>query len=485
MTNHTSPASDADWSERDGHLVLGAMVRTLGSFPSGWRYPGAHNDPSTDPRALKRLALAAEKAGFDYLFLGDWLATDPELEFSDPHLLSRVDSMSTAAYLAAITRRIGLVGTVETAHSEPYATARAAASIDRLSGGRFGLNLTVGSDAKVEANFGPSGARTHLDRFDVADEYVTVLRGLWDTWGENAFTRNVASAAIIDRSRVTPLEHVGPAFAVAGPLNVQRPVQGHVPLVHAGTSRRAQQFAAEQADIYVVAPTSLGDAAEFYHDTRARVEAAGRAASALTIVALVLPIVGETRADAWAVYDRLVDLFPVDDGTPEAASLDLPANRNIRHLRQVIGLPLVERRFDEAVTPGTASRFTAAGARLVDVVTRRSGRTIGGKRPVTYRHLLVAHLIRSPIVVGSPADIADHLETWFRASAVDGFNVLNAFLHEQFETFARLVVPELRSRGLIRDEYEATTLRGHLGSPLPTAPLPALAAAIAPTTRTD
>ena len=102
---------------------------------------------------------------------------------------------------------------------------------------------------------------------------------------------------------------------------------------------------------------------------------------------------------------------------------------------------------------------------------------------VRHRHLLVAHLIRSPIVVGSPTDIADHLETWFRASAVDGFNVLNAFLHEQFETFARLVVPELRSRGLVRDEYEAGTLRGHLGSPLPGTPVPPLAAAHL--TRTD
>lgn len=462
----TNPRLEA-WTERDGRLVLGAMVRTLGAFPSGWRYPGAHSDPATDPRALKRLALSAEKAGFDYLFLGDWLSTDPDLEYSDPYLLSRVDPLSSAAYLAGLTRRIGLVGTVNTSHSEPYTIARVAASVDRLSGGRFGLNLTIGTDPKGEANFGRAGDTPDFDRFDVAEEYVGVLRGLWDTWDDDAFVRDAQRGTLIDRSRVAPLDHVGRSYAVAGPLNVQRPIQGHVPLVHAGTSHRAQQFAAEFADIYVVAQSGLADAVRFYRDTKRRVQSAGRDASALTIVAPVLPIIGETRANAYAVYDRLVDLFQIDDDSPQSAELKLPANRSIVNLRQLIGLPLAERHFDDPVTVATHARLNETGIRLVELVAQRSGRTIGGKRPVTYRHLLVAHLIRSPIVVGSATDIADHLETWYRAGAVDGFNVLSAFLHEQFETFARLVVPELQSRGLFRTEYETATLRGHLGSAVP------------------
>jgi len=463
MTNPT-PHS---WSERDGHLVLSAMVRTLGAFPSGWRYPGAHKDPSADPKALKRVALAAEKAGLDYLFLGDWLSTDPDLEFSDPHLLSRLDPLSSAAFVAAVTRRIGLVATVNTAHSEPYEIARVAASIDRLSGGRFGLNLTVGTDARGDANFGRPGDTPEFERFGVAAEFVQVLRGLWDTWDDDAFVGDAPGGALIDRSRVSSLDHVGRSYAVAGPLNVQRPVQGHVPLVHAGTSHRAQDFAAELADIYIVAPTSLGDAVRLYNDTKQKARSFGRQASDLTIVAPILPVIGETRSDAHAVYDRLVDLFQVDDGSAQAAKLNLPANRSILHLRQLVGLPLAERRFDEAITRGTVERFNATGNRLVELAAERSGRTIGGKRPLTYRHLLVAHLVKSPIIVGSAADIADHLETWYRASAVDGFSVLSAFLHEQFESFARLVVPELRARGLFRDRYESNTLRGHLGSQVP------------------
>ena len=449
------------------HLVLSAMVRTLGAFPSGWRYPGAHNDPAKDAEALKRVARAAEKAGFDFLFLGDWLSADIDLEFSDPYLLSRADSLSTASYLAAATKWIGIVGTVNISHSEPYATARAAASIDQLSHGRFGLNLTVGTDARGAANFGRAGYSPEFDRFEVAEEYVQVLHGLWDGWDDNAFVHNTASGALIDRSLVAALDHVGRAYAVAGPLNVQRPVQGHVPLMHAGTSRRARDFSAANADIYLVAPATLQEAASLYADTKLQVAAFGRPVQSLSIVAPILPIVGETRAEAYEVYDRLVELFQVDDGSSHAASLNLPSNRTAQSLRQLVGLPLAERGIDDVVTAATAARFNDTGRRLLDVVAERSGRRIGEARPVSYRHLLVAHLVRSPIVVGSPQDIADHIELWYQAGAVDGFSVLSAFLHEQFESFTRLVVPELVRRGLVRDGYEASTLRGHLHSATP------------------
>jgi alkanesulfonate monooxygenase SsuD/methylene tetrahydromethanopterin reductase-like flavin-dependent oxidoreductase (luciferase family) len=214
------------------------------------------------------------------------------------------------------------------------------------------------------------------------------------------------------------------------------------------------------------------EAATLYAETKRQVAAFGRPADALSIVAPILPIVGESRADAWEVYDRLVELFQVDDGSASAGRLGLPANRSARSLRQLVGLPLAERAIDDVVTAATAARFNATGHRLLDVVAERSGRTISGTRPVSYRHLLVAHLVRSPIVVGSARDIADHMEAWFRAGAVDGFSVLSAFLHEQFESFSRLVVPELVRRGLVQGGYAANTLRGHLGSPVPERTVP-------------
>lgn len=451
---------------RSGKLVLGVMVRTLGAFPSGWRVDGAHKNPATDPQALKRLAREAERAHLDYLFFGDWLSTSVDLEFTDPYLLSRIDPVSAVGFLASVTNRIGLIATVNTGTTEPYAVARTAASLDAVSGGRVALNLTVGTDPRAEANFGGSRHQS-VNGYDVATEYVDILRGLWDTWADDAFVRKPQLGALIDRSRVVALDHVGRSFQVAGPLNAPRPVQGHVPVVHAGASPRAREFGAAHADLHVAASSSLREAVSLYHDVKSRAEAAGRDPATITVVAPILPIVAETREDAWAVYDRLVALLPVDDGSRESASLDLPPQRTAFALRQLIGVPLLDRQLDNAVSHTDAERFNAVGRRLLQTVADRSGRTVGGERPVSYRHLLAVHLVPAPIIVGSPTDIADYFEEWFRAGAVDGFHVQSAYLHEQFEAFTRLVVPELRARGLFRSEYTSKTLREHLGSPRP------------------
>jgi alkanesulfonate monooxygenase SsuD/methylene tetrahydromethanopterin reductase-like flavin-dependent oxidoreductase (luciferase family) len=227
-----------------------------------------------------------------------------------------------------------------------------------------------------------------------------------------------------------------------------------------------------------VAPSSLGDAVKFHREARLRATAAGRDPAEITIITPVLPIVGETRQAAFAMYDELVELVPLDDGSPHAQSLGLPANRSAAAFLRSVGLPLLERGLDDAVPLAIAERFNAVGQRLLEVVESRSGRTVGGARPVTFRHLVVAQAVPAPIVVGSPADIADHLETWFRASAADGFAIQSAFLHEQFEAFAHLVVPELIRRGLVHEGYDAKTLRGHLRltKPVREAPVPSAAA---------
>ncbi|SMG14763.1 NtaA/DmoA family FMN-dependent monooxygenase [Agreia pratensis] len=449
--------------ECNGQLVLGAMVRTLGAFPSGWRYPGAHKNPANDPAALKRLARTAEKAGLDFLFLGDWLSSSSDLEYTEPSLLARIDPFSSAAYLAAVTNRIGLIATASTAHSEPYAIARAAASIDRLSGGRFGLNLTVGTDPRASANFGRTDAGGSDDnRFETGVEFVRLLRSLWDSWDDDAVVADAKRGILVDHSLVDPIDHQGRRFSVAGPLNALRPVQGQIPVVHAGVSVRAREFAAAHADIHVVAPSSLGDAVTFYRQAKQRAVAAGRAPGDVTIVTPILPIVGETRQAAFSLYDELVELVPLDDGSPRDPSLGFPQNRSAATFLRSVGLPLLERSVDEPVSIATAERFNAVGQRLLEVVQSRAGRTVGGARPVTFRHLIVAQAVPAPIVVGSATDIADHLERWFRAGAADGFAIQSAFLHEQFDAFAQLVVPELIGRGLMNEGYDAKTLRGHL-----------------------
>ena len=221
-------------------LIIGAMVRAIGAYPSGWRYPGAHRDPRGDAAVLRRAAQVAEEARLDFLFFGDWLATGHDLEFRDPHLVARVDPLSAVAFLAGVTERIGLVATVNSTYADPFTVARASASVDLLSGGRAALNLVTGSDARSAANHGVEFTHASTARYDRAVEFQDVLRRLWDSFEDEAIVADAASGVFLDPSRVHATEFAGEHFRVAGPLNVVRPVQGHLPIVHAGSSPSSQ-----------------------------------------------------------------------------------------------------------------------------------------------------------------------------------------------------------------------------------------------------
>jgi alkanesulfonate monooxygenase SsuD/methylene tetrahydromethanopterin reductase-like flavin-dependent oxidoreductase (luciferase family) len=226
-------------------------------------------------------------------------------------------------------------------------------------------------------------------------------------------------------------------------------------------------LATRDADLLFASPRTLEEAVEQNAAALRQVAAEGRDASRFRTVTPILPIVAPTRERAWAVYDALVALVPLPD-EQAGESLTLPANRSTRALAGVLGVPLAGADLDAPVAARTAARFGSLGAHLVEAVRARSGRTVGGARPTTLRHLLVAHAVPAPVVVGSARDIADHLETWYRAAAVDGFTVLSAFGgggDGSLEAFFDLVVPELQRRGLFRVGYAGHTLRDHLDLP--------------------
>jgi FMN-dependent oxidoreductase (nitrilotriacetate monooxygenase family) len=449
------------------HIILGAMFRALGAYPSGWRYPGAHNDPRKDAAVLRKTAKLAEAAKLDYLFFGDWLATGPDLEFTDPYLLARIDPISAIGYLAGITRKIGLIATANATYSDPYSLARQAASIDLLSAGRAGLNVVTGVEPRTAANHGRDAHWGTEHRYDRASEFVEAMRLLWDSWEYDAFVRNTASGVLIDAERLHPADYVGEHISVSGPLNVVRPIQGHLPIMHAGRSRNSLQLMREAADLALVAFPSLQEAVAFTTDIKWHVASAGRDPSGFKIIAPVLPVVAQTTGQAQEIFDRLLTLIPLEGDPVISDAPDFPANRSIRALSAAVSVPLGTGSIDTEVSRRTAARLNAHGQQLLETVIESTGRGLGGDRPVTYRHLLAAHVTPAPAVVGDPARVADYFETWFHSGAVDGFNVLSAFLGGQFEAFATLVVPELRRRGLFRTEYEGSTLREHLGLPRP------------------
>ncbi|MFS0732465.1 NtaA/DmoA family FMN-dependent monooxygenase [Microbacterium sp. 1P10UB] len=447
-------------------LILGAMVRTLGAHPAGWRHPGAHADPTQDAGILRRVARTAEDAGLDYLFFGDWLATGPDLEFRDPYLLARIDPISAVLYLASVTERIGLIATVNTTYADPYATARATASLDLLTGGRGGVNLVTGAEPRAAGNYGRDAHADNAGRYDRAEEFVQVLRRLWESWDEDAWIADRDAGVLIDPDRLRAAAFEGSALRVEGPLNVARPPQGHLPLVHAGTSPRSRALAGSEADLALIAAPDIAAARTARAELRAAAAAAGRDPGTVKVIAPVLPVVAETDAAARAIVDRLLQLVPLADR--HAGRAGFPAGRSLAEFLDAIELPIDHEartaNLDDVVHPGVVAQFGATGTRTVELVAQRTGRRAGADgddRALTWRHLVAAHAVPAAFVVGDAATIADHLESWRDAGAADGFNVLSAFQPGQFEAFAALAVPVLRARGLLG--RSGATLRERLG----------------------
>ncbi|MHC2998566.1 NtaA/DmoA family FMN-dependent monooxygenase [Microbacterium sp. HJ5] len=450
-------------------LIIGAMVRTLGAYPSGWRHPGAHADPLGDAAVLRRIARLGEDAGLDYLFFGDWLATGPDLEFRDPYLLARIDPLSAVLYLAGVTERIGLIATVNSTYADPYATARATASLDVLTGGRAGVNLVTGAEPRAAANHGRDAHADNAARYDRAEEFVRALRLLWESWDEDAWRADAASGVLIDSDGLRGAAFDGAHVRVDGPLNVARPPQSHLPLVHAGTSARSRALAAAEADLALIAAADPASAAATRAELRALAAASGREPGDVKVVVPVLPVVAETDAAARAIVDHLLLLVPIDDGSGHAGREGFPANRSLASFLDIAGVAAdhVVRRasVDDPVSAAVAGTFDEPAARTLELVRRQTGRDLGGPHPVTWRLLIAAHAVPAAFVVGGPTAIADHFEAWRDAGAADGFNVLSAFQPAQFEAFTRLAAPELKRRGLLGSSGE--TLRDRLGLAAP------------------
>ena len=210
-------------------LIIGAMVRAIGAYPSGWRYPGAHRDPRGDAAVLRRAAEVAEAARLDYLFFGDWLATGHDLEFRDPYLVARIDPISAITYLAGITEPHRAHRDGEHEVRRPLHARRATASIDLLSGGRAGLNLVTGAEPRAAGNHGQDFHAANETRYDRAVEFEHVLRRLWDSFEDDAIVADAAHGRVPRPGRLHATDFHGAHLSVTGPLNVARPVQGHLP----------------------------------------------------------------------------------------------------------------------------------------------------------------------------------------------------------------------------------------------------------------
>ena len=438
-----------------GMLHLGAFLSVPGNHLAGWRHPDAVTTVDMDFSAYARLAQTAEAAKFDTIFFQDNAAVSGSQALARGDMsrakLSRtvkLEPTATLAALAAITERIGLVATITTTYNEPYNVARRVASIDHISEGRAGWNLVTSQIEDEAQNYGFDTHLDHAARYARAAEFYDVVTGLWDSWEAGGLIRDKDSGIYMDRDRVHVLDHVGEHFRVRGPLNVTQSPQGWPVIAQAGSSEAGRELAARTADVVFTAQTQLAEAQAFYADQKGRLSRYGRQPSDLKIMPGLTPVIGATMTEAQARYDQLQALLPDD-----------VALQSLAHISG--GLDLTQYPLDGPLPDLPPSNAAKARQALVVRTARERNMTL---REIA-RHTAAGTGHR--VLVGTAEHIADEMQTWFEGGAADGFNVVFNYYFGPFDDFCSKVVPELQRRGIFRTEYDAKTLRGHLGLPIP------------------
>ncbi|HLY58736.1 MAG TPA: LLM class flavin-dependent oxidoreductase [Stellaceae bacterium] len=429
-------------------LKLGAFMRPVSIHTAWWRYPGSFPDANFNFAHLWRFAETLERGKFDAFFMADHLAVlnMPMKALMRSATVTSFEPLTLLSALAVVTERLGLVATASTTFDAPYHIARRFASLDHLSGGRAGWNVVTTSNPDAALNFGLDEHMEHDERYRRAREFYDVVTGLWDSWADDAFIRDVENGVYFDPERLHVLAHKGEFLSVRGPLNIARPVQGWPVIVQAGASEAGRQLAAETAEVIFAGGGGIAEAKQFYADVKGRMDRLGRDPDHLKILPGVLVVVGRTDEEAHEKRALLDSLIHPDSG--------------IASLSVMLGHDASDFDLDARLPDIPETNASRSGRQRIVELARRENLTVRqlAQRAGSYSGLAM---------VGTPQTIADEMEEWFSSRAADGFNVMFPFVPEGLEAFVDGVVPELQRRGIFRSEYEGRTLRENLGLPRP------------------
>ncbi|MEZ5817282.1 MAG: LLM class flavin-dependent oxidoreductase [Hyphomicrobiaceae bacterium] len=437
---------------RNEKMSLALLVdQATGNHPASWLNPETNAAASNDIGHYARVAQLAEAGKFDLFFVADTPAARTE-NFQCwsrfPMYMNQLEPVTLLTALAGATSRIGLGGTVSTSFSEPYNVARQFASLDHISAGRSAWNVVTSANDYAARNFGHSKLAPHAERYARAGEFVDVVKKLWDTWDDDAFVRDRNSGLYFDPSRMHAVHHEGRFFKVDGALNLARPPQGHPVISQAGASDAGRELAARTAEVVFASAADPESAKADYDDLKGRMAKYGRDPSTLRILAGMPVMLGESRQDAEARFQRLQELLHPDVGLYRLA-MDLEVD--------LAGLPL-----DEPIPESRLPKASNFHKAFFDGIMK----SIREERP-TLRQLFMRYERGRKTIKGTPADVADTMQRWFEMGACDGFMLQFHALPGSLEEFVSGVVPELQRRGLFRSDYEGPTLRHHLGLPRP------------------
>jgi FMN-dependent oxidoreductase (nitrilotriacetate monooxygenase family) len=425
-------------------LHLGAFLKPVSLHQAAWRYPGAFADANLNIRQMKRFAQTLERGRFDVLFTADHLAVlnMPMSALKRSHTVSTFEPLTLLSALSSVTEHIGLVGTASTSYEEPYHVARRFASLDHLSDGRAGWNVVTSYNPDAALNFSMSDQLEHDARYGRAREFCDVVRGLWDSWADDAFIRDVERGLYFDPDRLHVLNHQDANFSVRGPLNIARPVQGAPVIFQAGASEAGRQLAVETADVIFGSEGTLEDARRFYADIQQRLRAAGRGEDAIRIMPGAMIVLGDTMEVAQARRAHLDSLVNYEICIPALSRMLGSDASGFDPDKPLPEVPLTND------SQSTRAYVIELGERE-GLTVRQLAQRLGGYGGMTF--------------VGTAASIADEMEQWHEERGADGFNIIFPHVPQGLDNVVDTLVPELQRRGIFRTEYKGRTLRENLG----------------------
>lgn len=428
-------------------LILGCFCPPPGHHLAAWRLEGVEPGACVDLEVYMELVQKLEKSFFDFFFISDGVGVRTHYESLDS--LSRwgrivqFEPTTLMAALATVTKNLGLVATASTSYHEPFNVARKFASLDLISQGRMAWNIVTSvTDAEAQ-NFNRQKQMPHQERYERADEFVQVVRGLWNSWDADAFVYDKENGRYFNPEKARILNHQGKYFSVRGPLNVPRSPQDYPVLVQAGSSETGKGFAARWAEIMFTAQDSLDDAIAFRKEMRERASASGRNPDDIRIMPGVVCVVGETDEDAFKRLNWMQSLVS------ESVAKEML-------MGQLGDVPIDWSRLDEPVSELPATNGSQSRQQLLFKRASREGLTL--RQLMNLVSIGRGHLV----AIGSGQKVANLLAEWFECGAVDGFNIMPTHYPEGLDMFIEHVLPVLREKKLIQTSYKSTQLRSNI-----------------------
>lgn len=431
--------------EMKRQLHLNLFIMGNGHHEAAWRLAGSNPQDVTKAAYYTKLLQTAERGKLDSLFLADSYALPPTIRYK---VLQSLEPFTLLSALAMGTSRIGLIGTASTTYSHPYHVARQFASLDFISEGRAAWNIVTSTNDETAYNFADEQLPDHSERYLRAEEFVDVVKRLWDSWEDEALVADQENGIYADPDRIHEINYRGSYFSVRGPLNLPRPPQGQPVRVQAGASEVGKEFAAKIAEVVFTAQNSFENGQYFYADVKSRLSKYGRSPDELKILPGFCAIIGDTEAEAKEKEAELHRHIQFDYGLLRLSNL-FHTDMSLFPLDEPVPVDFLSKR---GKVNGHRGRYE-----LYVELSRRE--------KLTVRQLIMqtASSRGHFSMAGTAVQIADEMERWWQEGAADGFNVMPPYFPAGLEQFVDKVVPELQNRGIFRTEYTGTTLREHYG----------------------